>query len=153
MTILYTHVVIPQNKYEPFHHFRESAGCPLPGVPAPTLTQVSLSDFCHDRWRLAYSWISYNEIVQYVLFYVWLLVSHILYLRFIHVLCLFLPPAVWCSIQWIFHHLFICSPADELLGCFHCLANGNQACVKVLIPICLWIQVSISLEMEASIKS
>ena len=49
------------------------------------------------------------ESYQYVLFLVWLHSLSVIYLRFIHVVCirgLFLFIAEWCSIEWIDYSLF-----------------------------------------------
>ena len=88
------------------------------------------------QWICLFWTIHVSGMILYVTLCDWLL-SLSMFSRFIHAVACsdtsFLLIAVYYSIVWIHHFLFIHSSADGQLGCFHFLTSMNNTAMNICV--------------------
>ena len=110
--------------------------CPL--LVSPYTHRLNYwAPFCHHRLVFSVLEFLINGIIKYVLFCVLFLLLSIIFLRFIHAVCVtssVLYIAEQCSIHWKYHSFKKTSfPVDEHLDCFQFWATVNKTAMNVLI--------------------
>ena len=127
---------------------------PLPGqppspafLPPPHLQPLATTNLLSITVVLPFLEFHLNAIIWYVIFWIWLLSLSIMPLRFIHVVtCItssLLSIAESYSIAWMYHRLFIHSPAGRHLGYFQFEAIMNTMLLWTFMYKSLYVHVSI----------
>lgn len=136
----------PQSWYSDFPSLRNFpayfAVSPSPNV----LSRHHLPALCHHK-LVCFVQFYTNRITQYVPLCAWHFSFKLMFLRYIHVLCIrsliiFMNEY---SIAWMLHILFTQSSVDGNLGCFQFGALINKATMNICIKILTWIYIFISL--------
>ena len=128
------HYLIPES----FHHFKKKPCTYYPSLPVPSSPPAPVNHFCTFLcvWICLFWIFHVNGIMQYVVFYVWLLSPNIIFSRFIHVISTsFFKWLNNNSIVWIYHILFIHSSFYRHLGCFHFLPIMNTVAVNIHVQV------------------
>lgn len=85
---VYSLIFTFRSRYKVFSALQEAPSCSLTSLCLPSLTGAPYADFCHYKWSLAKSWVSYkwNHTIVYIL--IWFCSLNIMSSRFYTVLYL-----------------------------------------------------------------
>lgn len=123
------------------HHSPNFFQTPLSLIPLTLLHMLHWSPghewsaFCHYSWDCSFLEFYVNGMIQYVLFFVWLLACCIIILRPIHGFASFL--LLLSSIP-LYRYTKICLSIHFLrnLTCFHSLAITNKSVTNICAHVC-----------------
>ena len=112
--------------------------------PLPTLQPPRKINLLFVAINLPFLDFSFNEILQYVIFCVWLLPLNIMVLEVIYAAVCITTPFFFIvqeySVVWIHQFLFICSPVDGHLDCF-LLGSGVNGAANEHLPTSLCVDI------------